>query len=138
MTDNRKKLTFAQVAILKRIAQKEAMNPKSPTKFQDYTEHTDYEAYTDAYGDSNAAWLDGQPVADTGDYGDSHSGWLPGGCDEHADYSEAWHMMVDANGVPCGDDNDYCEAHGDYCDFATVPPSPSKPTLWQRIFGKRR
>ncbi|MBO4583020.1 MAG: hypothetical protein J5714_03135 [Alphaproteobacteria bacterium] len=113
MTENRKR-TFAQQAIVNRIAQKTAMEPKKG--FQDYTEHTDYEAYTD--------------------------------------YSEAWHQFINANGEPEGD---YCESHGDYCDFAVenddgghsyfTGATPSnvniitvsqKPNLLQRIFCTKK
>lgn len=47
--------TFAQQAILNRIAEKSAT--QRGKQFQDYTEHTDYEAYTD-YNDCHGDYYD--------------------------------------------------------------------------------
>ena len=47
--------TFARQAILNRIAEKSAT--QRGKQFQDYTEHTDYEAYTD-YNDCHGEYYD--------------------------------------------------------------------------------
>lgn len=111
-----KKMTFAQKAILNRIAQKEAMNQKQ-SGFQDCKEYyTDYHDGYSVYGDSNAV-----------------SG---GACEDHTDYTEAWSMTLDAKGTPV--DHDYNETHGDYCDFAPAPAELPKPKFFQRLFGKHK
>lgn len=48
-----KETTYAKTAIIKRIAEKEEWN----NHFQDYSEHTDYEAYTD-YNDCHGDYYD--------------------------------------------------------------------------------
>lgn len=48
-----KEITYAQEAILKRIVEKKEWEDK----FQDYSEHTDYDAYTD-YNDCHGDYYD--------------------------------------------------------------------------------